>query len=89
MHPGSPSDPSGTAATEAKPRCDYLILKPHGQSRSKAVVCVSRPRMYPRSGYFLVNVYNDNLRLSLGLATKYIIPRKYDIVSVLDEKNYE
>ena len=25
------------------------------QSRSKAVVCVSRPRMYPRSGYFLVS----------------------------------
>ena len=24
------------------------------QSRSKAVVCVSTPRMYPRSGYFLV-----------------------------------
>ena len=87
MHPGSPSDPSGTAAAEAKPRCVYSILKPHGQSsryqvrlllpkqsqgaytqfenhmvrvssppqsRSKAVVCVSTPRMYPRSGYFLV-----------------------------------
>ena len=37
----------------------------------------------------LINVYNDNLRPSLGLATKYIIPKKYDIVSVLDEKNYE
>ena len=24
------------------------------QSRSQAVVCVSTPRMYPRSGYFLV-----------------------------------
>ena len=102
MHPGSPSDPSGTAPTEAKPRCVYSILKPHGQSsrcqvrllplrqsqgaytqfwnhmvrvsedlsercwasvsappqsRSKAVVCVSTPRMYPRSGYFLVSNY--------------------------------
>ena len=25
------------------------------QRRSQAVVCVSTPRMYPRSGYFLVN----------------------------------
>ena len=25
------------------------------QSRSQAVVCVSTPRMYPRSGYFLVH----------------------------------
>ena len=32
MHAGSPSDPSGTAAAEAKPRCVYSILKPHGQS---------------------------------------------------------
>ena len=29
------------------------------QSRSQAVVCVSTPRMYPRSGYFLVNPYNE------------------------------
>ena len=27
------------------------------QSRSKAVVCVSTPRMYPRSGYFLIYIY--------------------------------
>ena len=26
------------------------------QSRSKAVVCVSTPRKYPRSGYFLVTL---------------------------------
>ena len=51
--------PSPTAPAEAKPRCVYSILKPQGQSsitspsRSKAVVCVSTPRMYPRSGYFL------------------------------------
>ena len=32
MHPGSSSDLSGIAATEAKPRCMYSILKPHGQS---------------------------------------------------------
>ena len=31
MHPSSPSDPSRTATTEAKPRCVYSILKPHGQ----------------------------------------------------------
>ena len=87
MHPGSTSHPIWTAAAEAKPRCIYSILKPHGQSSrcqvrlllpkqsqgaytqfenhmvrvsslpqslSKAVVCVSTPRMYPCSGYFLV-----------------------------------
>ena len=135
MHPGSPSDPIRTPATEAKPRCVYSFLKPHSQSsrcqvrllpprqsqgaytqfqnhmvrvsgaksdcsrwgkamvhilhfkttwsefqkanqtateqgnaerisnqnvcsppqsRSQAVVCVSTPRKYPRSGYFLV-----------------------------------
>ena len=31
MHPGSPSDPCGTATAEAKPRCVYSIVKPHGQ----------------------------------------------------------
>ena len=49
-------------AAKAKPRCIYSILKPHGQSfitsrvvpKPKAVVCVSTPRMYLRSGYFLV-----------------------------------
>ena len=34
MHPGSPSDSSGTATAEAKPRYVYSILKPHGQSTS-------------------------------------------------------
>ena len=96
MHPWSPSDPSGTAVAEAKPRCVYSILKRHGQSsrcqvrlllprrsrgaytqiqnhmvrvssppqsRSKAVVCVSTPRMYPRSGYFLL-ANNFELQLS-------------------------
>ena len=37
MHPGSPSDPSGTAAAEAKRRCVYSILKPHGQSFRRQV----------------------------------------------------
>ena len=110
MHFESPSDPSQTAAAEAKPRYIYSILKPHGQSSGKpgqtaatrgeaelhildfkitwsefqkpcqtaatqgkamlgtynlkktsppqswsqTVVCVSTPRMYPRSRYFLV-----------------------------------
>ena len=46
--------------SKANPSYIYSNLKPHGQScitpqsRSKAVVCVSTPRMYPRSGYFLV-----------------------------------
>ena len=45
---------------EAKLSYVYSILKPHfrvsspPQSWSQAVVCVSTPRKYPRSGYFLV-----------------------------------
>ena len=31
MHPGSPSDPSGTAAAKATLKYVYSILKPHGQ----------------------------------------------------------
>ena len=37
MHPGSPSDPSGTTAAEAKRRYVYSILKPHGQSSGSPV----------------------------------------------------
>ena len=46
---------------EAKPSYVYSILKPHfrvsspPQNGSQAVVCVSTPRMYPRSGYFPVS----------------------------------
>ena len=43
MHAGSPSDPSGTAAAKAKPRCIYSILKPHGQS-SRCQVRLLPPR---------------------------------------------
>ena len=43
MHPGSPPDPSGTAAAEAKPRCVLSILKPHGQS-SRCQVRLLPPR---------------------------------------------
>ena len=45
---------------EAKPSYVYLILKPQfrvslpPQSQSQVVVCVSTPRMYLQSGYFLV-----------------------------------
>ena len=37
MHPGSPSDPSWTAAAKAKPRYVYSISKPHGQSSGSPV----------------------------------------------------
>ena len=57
MYPGSPLHTSWTFPAEAKLRCVYSILKPHSQSWSKAVVCVSTPRMYPCSGYFLVTHY--------------------------------
>ena len=60
---------------EAKPSYVYSILKPHFRvssppwSLSQAVVCVSTPRKYPRSGYFLVNytfVYFSNSSESLA-----------------------
>ena len=92
--------PSQTAPAEAKPRCVYSILKPHGhssryqvrilspkqitiphmrvlsppQSWSKAVVCVSTPRMYPRSGYFLVN---SNFVLSFELKVRVSVILTY------------
>ena len=45
--------PSQNTLAEAKPKYMFRVSSPP-QSRSKAVVCVSTPRMYPRSGYFLV-----------------------------------
>ena len=44
---------------EAKPSHVYTTqfrVSSPLQSRSQAVVCVSTPRKYPRSGYFLVNI---------------------------------
>ena len=67
--------PSQNAPTEAEARCIFRVSSPP-QSRSKAVVCVSTPRMYPRSGYFLVIVKEI---LALGLALGYsliIVPFK-------------
>ena len=46
--------PSQITTDKAKLRYMFRVSSPP-QSRSKAVVCVSTPRMYPRSGYFLVN----------------------------------
>ena len=40
--------------SEAELRLYNLKETSPPQSRSQAVVCVSTPRMYPRSGYFLV-----------------------------------
>ena len=45
--------PSQITTDKAKLRYMFRVSSPP-QSRSKAVVCVSTPRMYPRSGYFLV-----------------------------------
>ena len=40
-----------------KPKLESLLTSP---SRSQAVVCVSTPRKYPRSGYFLVINYANS-----------------------------
>jgi len=42
---------------EAELRIYNLKKTSPPQSRSQAVVCVSTPRKYPRSGYFLVYIY--------------------------------
>ena len=65
--------PSQTAPAEAKLRSVYSTLKPHGQSsryqvriisspqsRSKAVVCVSTPRMY----FLVIPIKDKSLALS-------------------------
>ena len=44
------------------------------QCRSQAVVCVSTPRMYPRSGYFLV----ITILSFLGSFNPEIIPKSFD-----------
>ena len=106
MNSVSPSDPSGTAAAEAKPRCVYLILKRNGQSSrcqvrllpprrsrgaytqfqnhmvrvssllqswSKAVVCVSTPRMYPCS--FFITIKIDCIQYIFVFTRKYPLRR--------------
>ena len=48
--------PCQTTAIQGKAEVGTYNLKKTSppQSRSQAVVCISTPRMYPRSGYFLV-----------------------------------
>ena len=60
MHPRSPSDPSGTAAAEAKPRCVHSILKPHCQS-SRSPVRLLPPR---RSRGAYIQFQNHMVRVS-------------------------
>ena len=50
--------PSQNTLAKAKPRYVFRVSSPP-QSWSKAVVCVSKPRMYPHSGYFLVKYLYD------------------------------
>ena len=63
MHPWSPSDPSRTAAAEAKPRCVHLILKPHGQS-SRCQVRLLPPRR-SRGANNLNNYFDFHVCLSI------------------------
>ena len=57
MHPGSPSDPSGTTAAEAKLRYVYSILKPHGQS-SKSTVRLLPCEVKPSYVYTILKKYH-------------------------------
>ena len=56
-------------ARQSKATYIQSLKKSPPQSRSQAVVCVSKPRMYLRSGYFLVtNMSNHLMRFQLSLA---------------------
>ena len=50
--------PCQTAAMQGQAKLSTYNLKKTSppQSWSQAVVCVSTPRMFPRSGYFLVTI---------------------------------
>ena len=48
-------------SVKMKPKMLFVSLMvetPEDEGQSQAVVCVSTPRMYPRSGYFLVMIKN-------------------------------
>ena len=64
--------PCQTAAAGGKFELRIYDLKKTSptQSRSLAVVCVSTPRMYPRSGYFLVTTIRRVLIVSTRLLGK-------------------
>ena len=49
--------------SEAELRLYNLKETSPPQSQSQAVVCVSTPRMYPRSGYFLVSILKQYFSL--------------------------
>ena len=53
------------------PRMNTLQNFITSQGQSKAVVCVSTPRMYPRSGYFLVVTKMNNLYNGIGYLIIY------------------
>ena len=80
MHPWSPSDPSGTAAAEAKPRCVYSILKPHSQSfitspESVQSSCVcEHTQDVPKSGYFLVTNISSSINYTQILLKSMVLP---------------
>jgi len=88
-HGQSSKSPVRPLLREAKPRCVYSILKPHGQSfitspsRSKAVVCVSTPRMYLRSGYFLVHTKSIMSKGERNFKSISYFPNKCCIKSIL------
>ena len=60
------------------------------QSRSKAVVCVSTPRMYPRSGYFLVFFYIEEQKLHarLGKVSKENLTKQVLFVTFLHLESF-
>ena len=67
MYLKSPSDPSGTAAAEAKPKRVYSILKPHGQC-SRCQVRL----LLPRCVYSILKPHGQSFITSPGVGPKQL-----------------
>ena len=83
---GSPSDPSQTAAAEAKLRYVYSNLKPHGQS-SKIPVRLLLSKVKPSYGYSILKTHGQISKTRLlpseaKLNYVYTTLKKYHLLRV-------
>ena len=85
-------NPCQTAAPrgEAELRIYNLKKRSPPQRRSKAVVCVRTPRMYPRSGYFLVfSISLQHLEESQISGRKRFIALRKDQMEKVAQQEFE
>ena len=82
MHPGSPSHPSGTAAAEAKPRCVYSILKPHGQSSRSPV----RTMLSEATQSYVNSILKPHGQVPISEVVSHNVTNKSCFACVMNEK---